>query len=89
MNINMKNIELFKKESWIYIKTGENNGEATGTKLMYANGESLADLEEQFANMSNDNIVTAAEDYVARLSFADDVLEAITGIRDAKIYNIM
>ena len=60
-----------------------------GTKLMYANGESLSALEEQFANMSNDNLVTAAEDLLARLSFADDVLEAITGIRDAKIYNIM
>ena len=88
MNINMKEIKLVKPngQSWIYISE---DGVNPTTKLMYANGESLSDLEEQFANMSNDNIVTAAEDYVARLSFADDVLEAITGIRDAKIYNIM
>jgi hypothetical protein len=41
MDINMKNVELFKKESWIYIKTGENNGEATGTKLLVDDGLSL------------------------------------------------
>ena len=89
MDINMKNVVLSKKDRWVWINEIVDGQLKPTTKLMYANGESLSDLEEQFANMSNDNLVTAAEDLLARLSFADDVLEAITGIRDAKIYNIM
>jgi hypothetical protein len=94
MNINMKNIELSKQANgWIYIveewSDKSNNRIAKGTKLMYANGESLADLEDNFDNLASDNKMTAAEDLLATLSFVTDVAEALAGAKAARIYSIM
>ena len=40
MDINMKNVELFKKDGWVYIKTSEDpiTHEKTGTTLLYDPG---------------------------------------------------
>ena len=88
LEINMKEVKLVKgkKDDWIYISE---DGEKETTKLMYANGESLSALEDNFENLASDNKMTAAEDLLGTLSFVTDVAEALAGAKAARIYNIM
>ncbi len=62
MDINMSNVELFKKDGWVYIKTSEDpvTHEKIGTKLLvddgkYSDSTQLKLLQERLQNLSGYN----------------------------------
>ena len=64
MDINMKNVELFKKDGWVYIKTSEDpvTHEKIGEKLLlddgkYSNSTQLDLLRDRLAKYSEFNNV--------------------------------
>ena len=84
MNINMKDIILEKDPKTNWVLTKEEDG--TKTKLLYDDGNnySISDLEEQFANMSNDNLGTAIDDIMTKYSFITDWFLSVSGGKAAK-----
>lgn len=83
MNINMKDVELVLEDGWVCIKDKMTK---ETTKLLYDDGNnySISDLEQDFANMSNDNLVTAAEDRMTKQSFITDWFLSVSGGKAAK-----
>jgi len=88
----MKDIVIGKEKegsNWIAIGEALNlNGKnvKNETKLLYEDGNnySISDLEEQFANMSNDNIGTAIDDIMTKYSFITEWFLSVSGGKVAK-----
>ena len=68
MDINMKDVELFKKDGWVYIKTSEDPAthEKIGEKLLYDDGKytdnELRVLEQQIRGQNTYNAWDAEDD---------------------------
>ena len=92
MDINMKNVKLGKKDNWVVIAEEFNpdGSISKGTKLLYDDNNNYAitdkedPLEQDFANMSNDNLVTAIDDIMTKQSFITDWFLSVSGGKAAK-----
>ena len=89
MDINMKNVELFKKDGWVYIKTSEDpiTHEKTGTKLLYdpGNENDIKLIQQQITQMNDYNMWDLADDYAGTADWGLTLYGAIDLSKKSKI----
>ncbi len=81
MDINMRNVELFKDGNWIKIKTGEikenNKTINVGIKLLYDDGKTAEEIyKKTFTDFSVKGRYEILEDCMGTFDFVTSAVEA-------------